>query len=363
MHGIDCFAADYTDARSRFLAAATAAGAAVATYPHPLRGPDGGELATDVAMLGDSGAERVLLANSATHGVEGFCGSGALVGWLRDEKERSLPPGVRVVLVHAINPHGFAWLCRVTEDNVDLNRNFVDFAGKPPVNAAYAGLHAAILPAAWDDASCAERERIFAEFRAAHGAPALQQAITGGQYSHADGLFFGGREPGWSNRTFHQILADHVMPARHVGFIDFHTGLGPYGTAELITNGRRGHAGYDRAVEWYRNGVVSVESGDSASAPLTGTIDGAVDEGLPGVEVTGIAAEFGTYPLTEVLDALMADLWLHQRGRRDSKQGRAIKAAIRRAFYPDEDDWKELVWIRSRQVLRRAIDGLRSAGG
>ena len=36
------------------------------------------------------------------------------------------------------------------------------------------------------------------------------------------------------------------------------------------------------------------------------------------------------------------------------------KAKIKRAFYPDKDDWKEMVLFRSRQVLRQATLGLSS---
>ena len=50
-------------------------------------------------------------------------------------------------MVHAINPHGFAWSRRVTEDNVDLNRNFVDHAQPYPSNPGYEELRAAICPA------------------------------------------------------------------------------------------------------------------------------------------------------------------------------------------------------------------------
>ena len=41
-----------------------------------------------------------------------------------------------------------------------------------------------------------------------------------------------------------------------------------------------------------------------------------------------------------------------------STLGREIKADIRLRLFPDEDDWKEMVWIRARQVVRRALRGL-----
>ncbi|MEJ0064575.1 MAG: DUF2817 domain-containing protein [Caulobacteraceae bacterium] len=40
-------------------------------------------------------------------------------------------------MIHAINPYGFAWLRRVTEENIDLNRNWIDFSQPPPANPGY----------------------------------------------------------------------------------------------------------------------------------------------------------------------------------------------------------------------------------
>src|SRR5688572_17435979 len=70
------FSQSYAEAREKFLAAAEAAGAhLVDSHPHPLKGPDGGDLATDVAWLGPRDARKLLVLNSSTHGIEGYCGS------------------------------------------------------------------------------------------------------------------------------------------------------------------------------------------------------------------------------------------------------------------------------------------------
>ena len=41
-------------------------------------------LSTDVALIGDAKAERLLIMTSATHGAEGFCGSGCQLALLDD---------------------------------------------------------------------------------------------------------------------------------------------------------------------------------------------------------------------------------------------------------------------------------------
>ena len=37
-------------------------------------------------------------------------------------------PDLAVLYIHALNPHGFSFWRRVTQEGVDLNRNFHDFA-------------------------------------------------------------------------------------------------------------------------------------------------------------------------------------------------------------------------------------------
>ncbi len=46
-------------------------------------------------------------------------------------------------------------------------------------------------------------------FVAEHGERALQQAISGGQYHHPQGLFYGGVGPTWSHATLRQVLREH----------------------------------------------------------------------------------------------------------------------------------------------------------
>ena len=70
--------------RTQFLDAARAAGAVLTTYAHPLKGPNGEALATDVAWLGKPDASRVLMTLSGTHGVEGYYGSTCQAAWLRE---------------------------------------------------------------------------------------------------------------------------------------------------------------------------------------------------------------------------------------------------------------------------------------
>ena len=353
----DYFSGNYAQARRAFREAAASVGAALHTHHNPATGPGGIELSTETARLGAQDAERLLVVISGTHGVECFCGSGLQVGLLKSGLAAEMPRGTAILLIHAINPSGFAWVRRVTEDNVDLNRNFVDHARPHPVNAAYDELREAICPRDWINGQAAADATLEA-FRQRHGIMALQSAISSGQYGDPEGVFYGGRAPVWSNRTLRKILRREGAGVRHAAFIDLHTGLGPYGVGEIMNNHNPGHSGFPRVKEWFGNEATSSDEGSSSSAPVGGDTNIALDDELPQAAVTGITLEYGTLPVKAMLDSIRADNWLHIHGSLDSPEGRAIKAQIRQAFYPDKNDWRRMVWERVVDVTRRMTKGL-----
>jgi hypothetical protein len=352
------FSADYGQARDRFLDAAQSAGAQARRYRNPGRGPDGEELTTDTAWIGPAQAERVLVTISATHGVEGFCGSGVQVGTFAAGMAKELPAGTALLQIHAINPSGFAWLRRVTEDNVDLNRNFIDHDEPYPVNEGYEELHEVICPAEWSDTVIAASRKILEAYAEAHGLQALQSAVSAGQYSHVDGIFYGGNAHTWSHDTLLRILKTELTGARHVAVIDYHTGLGPRGHGERICCHPPGSEGIARAGQWYDDDITSPYLGSSSSVELFGVNLLGIEAALPQAHMTGIALEYGTLPTDQVKLALMADNWLHAHGDPGSAKGKAIKSQIREAFYQDAGDWKEAVWERAIETQRLALKGL-----
>lgn len=352
------FSRAYQEARSKFLETAIAAGGASESILHPERGPDGRELFTDVAAFDVDGAEKVLVLMSGTHGVEGFCGSGAQIDLLRRGEMARLPQGVGVLMIHAINPYGFAWLRRVTHENIDLNRNWLDFSQPLPKNPGYDELHPSICPAIWDSKTQLAAAKSLEDFTRKHGHEAMQFAVSGGQYNHADGLFYGGNAPSWSQTTQRSILSHYLKDASQVGVIDYHTGLGPWGYGEQIITTPRSSGYFERAARWYGAAITSVTDGSSASAPIAGDGLNAMSEVLPHAKVTCMALEIGTLPIPDIVAALQADCWLHAHGDPQADAAKPIKKQIRRAFYGDRDDWKGMVAGQSLLAVRQALAGL-----
>jgi len=356
------FAATYAEARERFLEAAKARGLPVTRHVHPVaRGAQGEELSIDVASLGRAEAREALILISGTHGGEGFCGSGCQVNFLRDDAllKEFEDAGVRVVLLHALNPYGFSHIRRTNEDNVDLNRNFRDFSQPIPPNTDYAEVHGFMVPSTWPPSP--ENEGRLMAYVKARGERVLQNATSGGQCEFPDGLFYGGVRPAWSNAILRKVMREHGAGARTLGVIDFHTGLGLYGHGEKILAARDVAADIARTKAWWGDDVTSFHDGTSTSAPLTGVNFNAVYDECPGVAYAGIALEYGTLSMMAVLQALRGDQWLDNHPDAPEEVRRAIKKQMRDGFYQDADDWKRMVYEQAMTHTRRAIACLRDS--
>ncbi|QDU65567.1 M14 family metallopeptidase [Engelhardtia mirabilis] len=352
------FSANYAQARQRFLELAAAATMPVASFEHPLRGREGEVLATDIVRSGPPDATRALVVTSATHGVEGLCGSGIQCALLADQFAARLPDGVALVLVHALNPFGFSWLRRTNEDNVDLNRNGRDFGRALEPNPAYEEVHALLVPGDWGGPEFAAAELKIEAYKRERGERAWQAAVSGGQYTHPDGLFYGGREASWSNRTIRALCREHLAGFEQVGVLDLHTGLGPRGHGELIYAREPGDSEHRRLIEWLGDDVTSVADGSSTSAPVVGTIDALFRAELGQDRVTFAVIEYGTLPIDEVLAALRMDNWVHLHGQVDSELGREAKRRMVAAFVGEDPAWRRSVEQRARSLAERMAAGL-----
>jgi predicted deacylase len=352
------FPKDYRSARHDFVAAAEAAGLGATSRANlDAAAPDGKTLFLDSTTIGPRDAAKALLLISGTHGVEGYFGSGVETGLIREGLATRAPKDVKIVLVHALNPYGFAWDRRVNEDNADVNRNFVDHAN-PPDNPAYRALAEWISPRdIGRDAIRAANARLRA-YAEAHGDFALQEAITRGQYEFADGIYYGGPRESWSAKMIKDVLVEDLKHAKTLIVIDFHTGLGDEGAGEMITEALPDSAAYKRQKKIWGDRVKSSEAGESVSAPLVGTIDKAFAAWLPAVELTFVALEVGTKPTRDVFSALRKDNWLHCFAGKDHPDAAAIRKEIRDAFYVDTPDWKRAVWNHANTVVYQALEAL-----
>lgn len=350
------FSGNYEEARRNFCLAADGERLPIDTRRHPLTGPFGELLACDIVWAGPRAARRVLVLVSAVHGVEGFCGSALQTDWLSVGGPGRLPDSCAVMLIHAVNPWGFAWLRRVTEDGVDLNRNFVDFSATLPDDSAYGALADDLVPASMDFSVLARADKQLETCAVGKTGQDMESIISAGQYSHPEGLFYGGAGPTWSRTLLEALVRDYDLAGRAgLCVIDARSGLGPFGYGGLVSSHQPESRPSQIARLWFGASVDPL-----ASSSRHGLSD-YFWHSVIGDCGCMLTLEFGTWPWQEIFSALRADHGLHQLNRSISwndRNTRSIKASVRRAFYPDTPDWQEMVMMRGRQVVRQALAGL-----
>ncbi|MFO1266941.1 MAG: DUF2817 domain-containing protein [Rubrivivax sp.] len=360
------FAPDYASARARFLAAAARAGARVDVFVNDgASAPDGGSLTTDVAVLGPADATSALMVVSGTHGPEGFVGSAAQVSLLEAAACGAPLPPVRIVLVHAINPYGFAHVTRTTENNVDLNRNFIDWSAGPPANAAYAELHEALSPGVWSNEALAACDAARLAWIERHGQDAFVDMTGRGQYTHADGQHYGGNGPEWSNRTLEAIVRRHLSTARRIALIDWHTALGERGEPFFLCFNEPGGAGWERACAWWGRERVETRAGFGGAArpKYTGLLFHGVQRYAAHADVTGAVIEFGTVPTDDARRALQADRYLRfGQGVTTDPRRSALREQVLAAFSPPSLGWQRSVLGHAIAIQRATLAGLEGWG-
>ncbi len=353
------FSPDYATARRRIREAASRLGCQLGAHPVPGRGPGGEDLTIDVVITPGSSLGRTLVVSSGIHGVEGFFGSAVQLGLLEEwiGRRASLPP-IRCVLLHALNPFGFAWHRRVNETNVDLNRNLLRegeaFVGSPE---GYARLDYLLnprrAPSPWEPVTL---KLLLAVAR--YGMPALKQAVASGQYDYPRGLFYGGDRPSRLSDVLSAHFDAWLGDSRQVLHLDFHTGLGEWGTCKLLIDHPPSEVHRQRLSTWF--GPDSFEAAHSHGVAYTarGTFGEWCVARKRGVDYLHAVAEFGTCTPIQVLKGLRAENQAHHWCGPETVSTERARRRLVELFCPRSEDWRRRVLKRSRRLVAQGIRGL-----
>lgn len=355
----DYFCPDYFTARDLLQLICARRALDIESYICPAPGPDGQQLTTNVVRIGSLSARKVLLIVSGTHGLEALTGAACQVDWLANFHPQSLPEDLAVVMVHILNPWGCAWRRRQTEDNIDLNRNFLGFSQTLPSNPFYEDLKKYLrcpeLKGALKEAALAQIQ----QYKLDKGQRAYATALFQGQYSDPSGIGFGGQKAAWSNEVFGKITSRYATHAEKAGLIDIHAGLGRYGHGMLIATSASGSKGLALAKAWYGEDIVAMrERPEDMPYEVHGDLCGAVERLLPDAAVVPIALEYGTYEIDRLLGLQIDDCWLVNYGDAHPPLGQSIRTTLQDFFYPEDPVWRSMVISRFNEVITRASEGL-----
>ena len=321
------------------------------------------DLSVTVGVLHARRPEKLLVLVTGIHGVEGYAGAAVVRLLLSQLLLKADAETIGILVVHALNPYGFAHKLRVNRNNVDLNRNCAQLDADLMCNddSAYAELADVLSPkrpARVGPAAQALFALRMLRTRARVGDRAVRQATLGGQYSDALGVFWGGDrvqpEIRFFQNLYERVAADY--PASLL--IDLHTGYGDRGQVYALF-GRTDSPGIAACTQLGVQSRAGRELAYDVFGDLVQYCYATAKRLQPTGVFDGLALEVGTHGLS--LPAQLQDLYTvvlenqtRHHGLVRAAQPLGARDAFRELFFPSDPSWRA-------QVLRnclRAISNL-----
>ncbi|MDZ7958874.1 MAG: DUF2817 domain-containing protein [Aulosira sp. DedQUE10] len=350
------FCYNYNTARNRFRTAALALGCSLEAYSIEQTGPDGEDLTIDVATLGNPNAKKIVVVSSGLHGVEGFFGSAVqcalleerLVSWNQSQ-------GTALLLLHVLNPYGFAWRRRWNEDNIDLNRNFLlpgeEYRGSP---VKYGDLNAFFNPTS----PPSQFEPFLLKAIAIilrYGITSLTKTLPVGQYDFPQGLFFGGHYPSKTYQILDANLSRWLGDATDVVHIDLHTGLGKKATYKLFIDDPPESESAQWLTEKFGVNYVEADQTRNVGYKFRGGLGSWCQAKFPQCNYRYLTAEFGTYPVIQVVEALRAENRAHFFSPPNHPSKEWTSQRLKEVFVPGDRGWRNAVVSQGLDLVERAM--------
>lgn len=182
--------------------------------------------------------EKLLILNSGLHGIEGYTGSAVQIMFIEKILKQQLPGNMGVLILHGLNPYGFKYHRKVTENNIDLNRNCVEGDQMFDIkNEGFAELTDLLMPS--KPVNIKSLKYQFFYLQAIYkiireSMPVLRQAALQGQYDFEKGFYYGGKAYEPQIDTLKPLLISMIKEYKMVVNLDLHTGYGERGTMHLF---------------------------------------------------------------------------------------------------------------------------------
>jgi hypothetical protein len=354
------FSQSYEEARDKFLLLSKKHGAYSRSYKHPSAcTPNGAPLMLETAWIGPRDAKNVMVMVSGTHGPEAYTGAAIQLNWLNGHK--GFPsPSMAMLLIHGVNPYGWAHSSRTTEHNVDLNRNFVDSYPSDTSSQLTEQVQALLC------SSSPKGPRFKTIFIGLIrlllnvGITKVVNEISNGQYTHAKGIGYGGDSAEWANLTMRAVLDEHLKQADNVTIIDWHTGIGRYGEPYFLCfdepfseEYQRARSCWGAAIDKSNAGYSSGQRPDYQGLLINAARD--IAQGF-GAKTTTAVIEFGTYANLKMLKGLLIDRWLRYHADEENLQIAAkLQTQMLRLFYPEDERWRASVLQHSETIIAQSL--------
>ena len=307
---------------------------------------------------------KLLILNCGTHGIEGYTGSAVEQMLMSELFQPDMFSDMGVLVVHALNAWGFKHERRVTENNVDLNRNFsINKSLFSTKNEGFADLYKLLTPKGKvNTGSLANRFfmlRIMGQI-IRKGLPALTQAFAQGQYQYPEAIYFGGNDFEQQVQIMSEVIKKVAEKYDTVLSIDLHTGFGERGNLHLFLN-PVDNPNIRQNIEAVFKGY-PIDWGNSDNFyTITGEFVEFIGDLLPGKTCIPMLMEYGTLNTGKTTGLVLSgyisiieNQGFHY-GYKSKKDSIKVKELFHEMFYPPSEKWRTNAIVVGKEMMQSAI--------
>jgi hypothetical protein len=302
---------------------------------------------------------NLFVLSSGVHGLEGGVGNAVQQMFMSEFLNEELLKNTGILMIHVVNPYGFKYIRRVTENNVDLNRNSsADNQLYKTINDGYTRVYDLVNPKGKVNVGSVENRFFFVkainEIRKA-SLPVLRQAVLQGQYEYPEGLYFGGDEREPQIDSLKVKFETFTLPYDRILIVDLHTGYGERGKLHFFPNPLEGEK--RERLENLFDGY-SIDWGDSDDFyTVTGDFGGFIDSMNDEKDVYPVLFEYGTLNSQTTMGSLKSihTMILENQGKqygfKTERDSLRVKNNFREMYYPSSENWRNHIMEQTRDVF------------
>ena len=187
----------------------------------------------NVYLPATEASTNLIVLTTGVHGMEGYIGSVMLDVFFEKMYPTLNIKDTGVLIVANVNPYGMKYMRRYNENNVDLNRNFIEDWENFDIssNKDYPKVVDFLQPegkignAFWHETGfylSLAKEAIFT------GAGTISDALLTGQYEYSEGVYYGGNGDEKSTTYLKGVFNDCLeSDYENIIHVDIHSGYGP----------------------------------------------------------------------------------------------------------------------------------------
>jgi len=307
---------------------------------------------------------NLVILSSGIHGIEGFAGSAFQRMFMTE-----VLPGIDhlstgYLIIHGINPWGMKNKRRVTQNNVDLNRNYDSSLSLfKNTNEGYSKINSFLNPSGKASTNLFTDilftpEAIWIILK--NSMKTARQAVLLGQYDYPDGIYYGGKKFEPQKTDVEHLIITTAYDYKKILLIDLHTGYGIRGNLHIFGSSSKDSSIIketerifaDQRIDWPQDKDFYENNGDFTLF---------ISRILKNKMVIPVTFEYGTLNSNSLggslksLQIMILENQGYHFGYSDKRSENKILQMFLEAFYPSSLSWRSETVRQSRELFKKAI--------